>query len=348
MLKKSLRFLFLILIFPVLLTIPAYARNELALPIHDYVNDYADVMDPSSVEELDRIGRAFYEKTGVQAVIVTTDSLNGKDAMQVATDTANEAQIGSKDKDNGVLILVSIDDKQRFMAVGSGLEGDLTDIDCEHLQQEYLVPAFRQGNYQQGLVDLYKATLQHIANDYGVDLSSEGIEAPENRTPERQSDSFSLSSLIPIVFVLLIGIVFLTRGSSKKGSALTLYVGQKYRLTTPGYDFDSGSIIVSSSDPNVASIRPDGIIHAFSKGYTIITLQKLDGESTKIQVQVIYRSHSGGRREDDALDAFILGNMLGRASRRSNRYGGFGGFGSGGGFSGGGGGFRGGGSGGSW
>lgn len=363
--KKILKYCFLIFCLTALSFSPIWAKNEEALPIHDYINDYAHLMDSSTIARLNALGKEFYERTGVQMVIVTTNSLNGADAMQVATDTANEAQIGSADQDNGVLILVSISDKQRFMAVGSGLEGDLTDIDCEHLQQDYLVPAFQKGLYQQGLVDLYEHTIDHIADAYGIEFNAQQIYSQDSnynygasREPSIRDDSFDFGSLFLIVFILLIGAFFLLRKPKNQTSRISLEVGHSYRLNESGYSFQNESIIVSSSKPDVASIRPDGIIKAHSVGQTTITLQKLDGQRKTIIVNV-YLPNQRRRRDTDLLDAFILGNMIGN-SRRGSSYrhsGGFGGFGSGGfgsghssggGFRGGGGGFRGGGSGGSW
>lgn len=335
--------------------------EEETLPINNYINDYADLLDAQTEADLNAQGEAFASQTGAQVVIVTTDSLHGADAMKVATDSANEAKLGSGELDNGVLILVSIDDKQRFMAVGSGLEGDLTDIDCEHLQQDYLVPAFRNGDYQEGLVDLYEHTIDHIADAYGVQPNT-GQNSSSNASNYEEEDSFDLEGLGLIVLVLLFaGFFLLRRPSNKNGMVLRLAPHQKYHLNISGVDFSKDTVIVGSSKPSVASITPNGLITAHAIGEAIITVQKLD--ETKYRYQVIVSNPNSGRRrrrsEDDVWDALFLGSMLGRNNHRGSSYrphsnnggfGGFGGFGggSGGGFTGGGGGFRGGGSGGSW
>lgn len=332
--------------------------EEETLPINNYINDYADLLDTQTEADLNAQGEAFASQTGAQVVIVTTDSLHGADAMKVATDSANQAKLGSGELDNGVLILVNIDDKQRFMAVGSGLEGDLTDIDCEHLQQDYLVPAFRNGDYQEGLVDLYQHTIDHIANAYGIEPSASQNSAYDNSS-RKEEDSFDFGGLGLIVMVLLFtGFFLLRRPSAKNGTVLRLTVHQTYYLNISGVNFSKDTVIVGSSKPSVASITPNGLITAHAVGEAIITVQKLD-ETKYLYRVIVSHSNSGGRRRsnDDVWDALFLGSMLGRSHRggssyrprsNGNGFGGFGGFGGGGGFTGGGGGFRGGGSGGSW
>ncbi|NLF87191.1 TPM domain-containing protein [Candidatus Bathyarchaeota archaeon] len=59
--------------------------------------------------------------------------------------------IGKSGKDNGVLLLVAIEEREYRFEVGYGLEGDLTDIETNLIAQEYLVPAFQEGNYGEGL-----------------------------------------------------------------------------------------------------------------------------------------------------------------------------------------------------
>jgi uncharacterized membrane protein YgcG len=61
--------------------------------------------------------------------------------------------IGKSRKDNGVLVLVALDEDEWRIEVGYGLEGDITDIESNLIAQDYLVPAFKQGNYGEGLYD---------------------------------------------------------------------------------------------------------------------------------------------------------------------------------------------------
>ena len=70
--------------------------------------------------------------------------------------------IGKSEKDNGVLVLVALDERQWRIEVGYGLEGDITDIETNLIAQKYLVPAFRDGNYGEGLYDTVAALGEQI------------------------------------------------------------------------------------------------------------------------------------------------------------------------------------------
>jgi uncharacterized protein len=74
----------------------------------------------------------------------------------------NQTGIGKSGKDNGVLVLVALDERQWRIEVGYGLEGDITDIETNLIAQQYLVPAFRDGNYGQGLYDTVVALGEQI------------------------------------------------------------------------------------------------------------------------------------------------------------------------------------------
>jgi uncharacterized protein len=70
--------------------------------------------------------------------------------------------IGKSGKDNGVLVLVALDEREWRIEVGYGLEGDITDIETNLIAQRYLVPAFQQENYGEGLYDTIAALGEQI------------------------------------------------------------------------------------------------------------------------------------------------------------------------------------------
>jgi len=70
--------------------------------------------------------------------------------------------IGKSGKDNGVLLLVAIEEREYRFEVGYGLEGDITDIETNLIAQEYLFPAFQEGNYGEGLYDTVVALGEQI------------------------------------------------------------------------------------------------------------------------------------------------------------------------------------------
>lgn len=297
--------------------------QDTTLEINNYINDYADLIGSNTESELNAYGSQLEEETGAQIVFITVDSLDGQDIRQVAYKTFKKYGLGDADKDNGILFIVSMEDKQRYMEVGTGLEGTITDITSQHLQTDYLVPEFQNGNYEEGLKELYYQTAEVIRSGDSGDYVS--------------SKESSISPIIYMsgIFIFVCAIVLILGMGS---TAIVLKPGQRYRLKVKGYDFDEGNVIVSVADPSIVSVEGNGWITALKLGTTTIALQK------KNKRKVIQVTVTTNRRRNSTADWIILSSMSNSGGYHSHG----GGFSSGGGFSGGGGGSRGGGAGGSW
>jgi len=115
------------------------------------VNDFAGMLSPSDNQALeDKLDR-YNDSTSTQIAIVIINSLEGEEKAQYATELGHKWGIGTKGKDNGVLILVSKTDRQIFIATGRGVEEFLPDAICERIIRERIKPAFKAGSYYQGL-----------------------------------------------------------------------------------------------------------------------------------------------------------------------------------------------------
>jgi uncharacterized protein len=115
------------------------------------VNDFAGLLAAPEAQALEGKLDAYNDSTSTQITIVTLNSLDGADPAQYATELAEKWGIGRKQKDNGVLILISKTDHQIFIATGRGVEEYLTDLVCNRIIENKIKPAFRAGNYYQGL-----------------------------------------------------------------------------------------------------------------------------------------------------------------------------------------------------
>lgn len=143
-----------------------YVRDqENVIKINGYINDYANIVDDETEKKIEKKGEKLQRTDGTQIVFITVDSLDGKDIREVAFDTFNFYHLGDEDKDNGVLFITEAKgNHDYYMEVGTGLEGSLTDIRSSHLQKEYIVPYFRQGDFNKGIWELYKNTADFIVN----------------------------------------------------------------------------------------------------------------------------------------------------------------------------------------
>jgi uncharacterized protein len=141
--------------------------------------------------------------------------------------------IGKSEKDNGVLVLVALDERQWRIEVGYGLEGDITDIETNLIAQRYLVPALQQGKYGEGLYDTVAALGEQIPTSnqlnnvsvrgyYYYEATSEQATAP---TPFWDYNFYGMPLWLIVVLALLgvFGGVFggKTRGGRSGGGGST-------------------------------------------------------------------------------------------------------------------------------
>lgn len=180
-----------------------------------YVQDYAQVLSTEDKRRLLSIGQELDDKTTAQLAVVTVKTLDGQPIEDYALAILREWGIGSKEKNNGALIVVAVQDRRSRIEVGYGLEGLLTDGLTGRIQDQAMIPYFRKGNYAAGIVNGYAVTASLIAKDAGVQLTSinsEQIAVPAKTTNNTDQEyPFWLKLLIGagIVLLLIIDNLFL-------------------------------------------------------------------------------------------------------------------------------------------
>lgn len=118
-----------------------------------YVSDWAGVFTPEQKAELDQRIAAVKQARGAELAVVVIPSLKGGQIDDFTSKLFAQWGLGEKGKDNGVLLLAAIEDRKLRIEVGYGFEGVLTDAGTGRIQDEYIVPRFKEGNYAQGLSD---------------------------------------------------------------------------------------------------------------------------------------------------------------------------------------------------
>ena len=116
-----------------------------------FVQDYAKILSVEQVSALENKLEAFERQTTNEIAVVTIPSLDGDTIENVAQEIFTKWGIGKKDKNNGVLLLISLSDRKTRIHTGYGVEGDLTDIGTSYIQSDVITPAFRAGDYYGGL-----------------------------------------------------------------------------------------------------------------------------------------------------------------------------------------------------
>ena len=162
-LYKIILFLLIIGIIP----LRSQAAEKLPKPTDAlYVNDFADVIDEKVEEEIIEYGNQLNEKNGTQVVLVTVDFTNGVSLEDYAHKLFNKWGIGSKEKNNGLLILLSVGDDDYWAMQGEGLEESLTSGKISGILNEYLEPDFAAKDYSAGAEKVYGAFIQELGGQW--------------------------------------------------------------------------------------------------------------------------------------------------------------------------------------
>lgn len=172
-----------------------------------YVNDFAGVMDSSSISRMEGIIAELQQKTGAEIAVVTVDTISPYGSIeQYAIDLSEEWGVGQAGKDNGVILLVAVTERKIRIEIGYGIEGIIPDGLAGSIRDQAIVPDLRNNNYGAGLLKGVQAVAGLIAEDAGVELSGNtAAEGSRYVDPGRQEDSGSpLGELITILFFFFI------------------------------------------------------------------------------------------------------------------------------------------------
>lgn len=171
--KKWITWLIVLL----LLTVASTAAAEPQIPPKPtnslYVQDYAGILSNDAKTRINRLGSQLDAKTKAQVVAVTVKSLEGAALEEYSLALLRQWGIGDKTLNNGVLLLVAVDDRQSRIEVGYGLEGRLPDAKTGRVQDEYMIPYFQKGDYEKGIVNGYMALVGEVAKEYNLELKNQ-------------------------------------------------------------------------------------------------------------------------------------------------------------------------------
>jgi uncharacterized protein len=160
-----------------------------SLQSHGEVNDYAGILSSAERAGLEEQVVELRRKTGAQFAVVTLKSLEGGQINDFTNKLFAKWGVGEKGKNNGLMLLVAIEDRKAWVEVGYGLEPILPDALAGRVLDEQLFPAFKQQHYAQGL----SGAVSHIA---------EIIERGEPASAEERTGGTRIDNPVPFVLFL--------------------------------------------------------------------------------------------------------------------------------------------------
>ena len=138
-----------------------------------YFYDGAGVLSEETEQYILKHSRELDVKTGAQIVVVTIPSLEGAALEEYATDLFRQWGIGDAEKNNGLLLLCAVEDRQFRVEVGYGLEGDLPDGKTGRMQDTYIIPLLSEDKFDEGIKNGYTAFLQEVSAVYDVTITGD-------------------------------------------------------------------------------------------------------------------------------------------------------------------------------
>ena len=201
---------------------PVYAQAVKDLPKPtDYVSDDAHVMSPAAIDQLNHLAGEVDHEAHAQVAVVTVDNMNGETPDQYAVDLEDAWGVGPKKSDRGVIVIVSIKDRHRFILTGLGLQGILPDGKVGEIGRQ-MVPMLRNNDFDGAMTLAVDEISQIIAQDAGVQLQ------PLTRWGAAQQRPHATPGQVigGIVFLILV-VIFLVwaGGSGLLGFLLGMFFG---------------------------------------------------------------------------------------------------------------------------
>ncbi|MFD2967431.1 TPM domain-containing protein [Sphingobacterium bambusae] len=175
-----------------------YTVSSLPHPMeHDknaYVSNPDGILSAGTLEQINTISRAIEERSGSEYAVVVINDFEGLDIFEFALSVFKTWGIGKNGADNGLLLVVAKDRREYRFVSGYGLEGIFPDVYVHRMGEKYLVPNFRNGDYDAGVLEVSRAVEQALlADDVQAELERMMPEARPYMSFRNENFLFALS-----------------------------------------------------------------------------------------------------------------------------------------------------------
>ncbi len=190
--------------------VPLWGQDSLPEKPGSWVNDYAGILSPDEVRSLENELSGLEQRSSNQIFIALFDRLPEDSYLEdFAVKLYTKWRPGLADKDNGILIVVFIQDRKIRIEVGYGLEDVITDAQSGMIIRNYIAPEFKKGNYYGGLEAALKVMIPAVEGKYKLPQPEQG----------KEKKGFSLSTLIiGLIILMILSRIFRGPGSTGFGT----------------------------------------------------------------------------------------------------------------------------------
>lgn len=159
------------------------------------VNDLAAILTPDQANALEAKVRQFEDSTSNQVSIVTVATLNDYEVGDYALQLGRRWGVGSKERNNGILMLIAPNERKMTIQVGYGLEGPLPDHIADRIIRRTMAPYFKKGNYYDGIDAAVDEIIARTKGEY--------------EAPKKKRGKGSPIAIVVIIMALVFGFIIL-------------------------------------------------------------------------------------------------------------------------------------------
>lgn len=168
-----------------------------------YVNDFAGILNDDTEQFIIQNSTSLADVSEAQIVVATIESLDGDSIEDYANRMFREYGIGDEDENNGVLLLLSVEDREVRIEVGYGLEGAINDAKAGRIIREIGKPYLSDDNWDDGIKAMYGAILKEVYAEYDL-AEPEDVKEMQRVNDVEEKDDVNWSSFIFIIIFLVI------------------------------------------------------------------------------------------------------------------------------------------------
>lgn len=188
------------------------------------VIDQANLLSPDVKKDIDGILKKQEKETSNQIVVVILNSLNGYTIEEFSYQLGRFWGIGQKDKNNGILLVVSMEEKKVRIEVGYGLEGALTDKIAHEIVNYTIKPNFKANQYELGILKAVNEIKAAIKGEYQAKAKSNDFNG-------------AINAFIPLGFFALIFLSMIAKSVSRKTKSQFFYKVTKSSMASSFFAF---------------------------------------------------------------------------------------------------------------
>lgn len=190
--------------------VSAFAAEVIPPKPAKYFNDYAGVVSPATAEKLNSQLEQFERDSYNQIVVAVFPKMQSDSSIEDYTVRVfNAWEVGQKDKRNGAVLFVFIQDRKMFIVTGYGLEGALPDATCKDIVEDVIKPHFKSLDYDGGLAAGVSAILSATKGEY---------HGTGRTVRDRESSGRSRSSVGIFLFLIFIFFIVMIMSSRSRNS----------------------------------------------------------------------------------------------------------------------------------